>query len=951
MIQRKQSFLSFFSRDKVRPKIEKRDRTAAGNLITLESSNSNVIYRDARDQRKLNDNNSLSLSSREYHNVQSNTRNIPPNTSTQRRITTYDEYGSYNFEDQVAYQRNVKNSQQYNRDNKSSNFQNSKEKEYSRSNHNISYSTQFTTNLNNNNNDNIQNYNNNFIEDERGDVLDDAQQQEQRDSNNNNTYTRELPTHQVGELNRKLNETQTRYTKVTKSNTFRGKFMKYNKPARTKSDLSHLQKHKPKGRSTSNIYNAVNEEGQGVSNQLRYNTVNRKESMNKSFGDLKSNLYISTNKLHDGHSQYDFENRDFDDLEDEIQAAIDRPEMQQCGGLAKSYSDYTKRLLQITPRENRDASRDDRGSLGHATRSIKDVASLGAEIKIKTNADLAASAQPRHESADFELVGHISASGGIADNNKQFSKYVKKIKRRLTNAALRGSNMSLSKHTSDRDFQLKDRHGPADVLGQHHRNETFTDSSGIVENKTNEDRSSLEESQRSQLDDQHASPCLNHNIMMKRGNQSKAEVIKLQGSNIYHSNVELNRPLSSKHKSRSIGHLREKEADLRAAEQEDRNSHLGTRQDTINSRAKGNGASTRNIKIRNTNDYNPHAGKYKERDSRRRKDSHDSRRGKDRYNTTAEREYSKDYSSDDSNSSRSRTTETDDSDSGSGYSDEDEGIETRNRAKTSTHQTGSDRRRGQGKQVLNKSCHNLQSNHQTASGSPKPATITIAKSANVREKIMNFESYSNNNKTTDLNNTPGKEPASPASSHDQKVKNKILASFAKSNFKNNPNFVKRSITSISAKGDAVRSKYGNKGNTNQAAAGGGTNNAPSYNNPFGEKAEADKRQSIANGPSVTKRYSSSNQYRNFIKERFSPKSKLNAHTSTTITVGSPQLTPAQINEKIKKEIETNNKAQTQQLNLLMNKTMKWVMTQEFKKWLPEDMVEYKNDLLTIQMGH
>jgi len=49
----------------------------------------------------------------------------------------------------------------------------------------------------------------------------------------------------------------------------------------------------------------------------------------------------------------------------------------------------------------------------------------------------------------------------------------------------------------------------------------------------------------------------------------------------------------------------------------------------------------------------------------------------------------------------------------------------------------------------------------------------------------------------------------------------------------------------------------------------------------------------------------------------------------------PTLTAAQISEKIKKEIDVNSKT-TAQLNLLMNKTMKWVMTQEFEKYRDSD---------------
>ena len=619
--------------------------------------------------------------------------------------------------------------------------------------------------------------------------------------------------------------------------------------------------------------------------------------MNKSYGDLKSNLYISTNKLNDGRSQFDYaqeRDRDFDDLDGDIHGDI--------------HPDVEDQINQVNNQMNEFSGH-------HQHPQMQQCTGLLGRLHLSTTDSPASN---RKSEPEIQVI-HADST--------QFSKYVKKIKRRFTNAAnFRTSNSqsNLSRHHQN---HAQD-HISHDKLG--HRIETCTDSSGIVENKTNEDRSSLEESQRSQLDGDHhqnnynphshnaPSPRLNHNITLTRGNNSRAEVIKLQGSNIYHSNVELNRFKDSKHKSRSIGHLKDQDD-----RDHDRDIDPTTQsQDNVLQPNGFNGA-TRNIKIKNISSQQrqtfqtskPKTSRYRSRDDQKSRDR--------------DREHQNSYSSDES--SRSRSSYSDES--GSDYtSDEDEGIDTKRKEPQSKPPTGANKE-------LSRSSHNLEID-------------SLAKAANVKEKILNFESFSNNNKNTDLNNKLPentnkieKDKVSLQDSHDRKVKNKILASFAKSNFKNNPNFVKRSITSISAKGDVVRSKYANKGQD-------------SYNNPFAgaggavpEGEEKERKEGTDPTPN-TKRYSSTNNYRNFIKDRFSPKSKfLNANTSTTITVGLQQLTPAQINEKIKKEIENNNKAQSQQLNLLMNKTMKWVMTQEFKLWMPEDILEYKNDPLTIQMGH
>jgi hypothetical protein len=273
--------------------------------------------------------------------------------------------------------------------------------------------------------------------------------------------------------------------------------------------------------------------------------------------------------------------------------------------------------------------------------------------------------------------------------------------------------------------------------------------------------------------------------------------------------------------------------------------------------------------------------------------------------------------------------------------------------------------------AFNKSCQNIKS----------VDLVEDAKNVagNIKDKIRYFDD-STNPCTTKAENSVIR---SPTNSNDRKVKNKILASFAKSNFRNNPNFVKRSITSISAKGDAVRGKYA--GNTSGTAnrvvtrkliAENLNQQVPQISSPYDEALDRDtNRDNTPNEVSntittktititkvenptnatedkysgITKRYSSSNQYRNFIKDRFSPKNK--DTNKTTIQIGSPQLTTAQINDKIKREIENSHSRTAQQLNLLMNKTMKWVVTQEFKKWRPADVQEYKNDPATLQIGH
>ena len=114
-----------------------------------------------------------------------------------------------------------------------------------------------------------------------------------------------------------------RYQKIQKSQTFRSKFKKYNKPSRTKSDLSHVTRpNQRRGVSTSNIHHACQNE---ISNNLK-KSKNRSisnfenkiiQSNYQSYTDLKSNLYISTNKLNNGYSRCDLaqveQNFDFGD--------------------------------------------------------------------------------------------------------------------------------------------------------------------------------------------------------------------------------------------------------------------------------------------------------------------------------------------------------------------------------------------------------------------------------------------------------------------------------------------------------------------------------------------------------------------------------------------------------------------------------------------------------------
>lgn len=295
----------------------------------------------------------------------------------------------------------------------------------------------------------------------------------------------------------------------------------------------------------------------------------------------------------------------------------------------------------------------------------------------------------------------------------------------------------------------------------------------------------------------------------------------------------------------------------------------------------------------------------------------------------------------------------------------------------------------------------------TAKSKQKPTTKT--ESHNTEPKI---NSQSSN--TPKIIRSRNLTPKSPAISNDSKnLKTKLLK-----NFKSNPNFVKRSITSISAKGDAVRHRFqtqkllkkkaeeAGKSNTNshktagelfgdreilgdsqdkedddlfgmknqnQNSAGDNQPASINYNNPYAINAFANS--GLVTSSNNTKKYSSTalnaSTYRNFLKEKFSP--KINAYQKnlasgfSTITIGSPPLTASQIDAKIKKEIElhhqkhnlggglgqinSNNNSANQQLNLLMSKTMKWVMQQDFKKYMPEDIIEYRMDPLTLQIGH
>ena len=156
MIQRKQSFLSFFSREKPRPKVEKREASYHS------SNNVNVIYRHREGNLPLSttnqgntaspangraDNNSLSLSSKEY----SNRHGSPSRQHQQHRNTVYGDYGSYN---ESSYLQG-----------RASDLKDSRGKEYSRSNHNISYNYEQEQPRQHNSS--------RFVDDERGDVLDD----------------------------------------------------------------------------------------------------------------------------------------------------------------------------------------------------------------------------------------------------------------------------------------------------------------------------------------------------------------------------------------------------------------------------------------------------------------------------------------------------------------------------------------------------------------------------------------------------------------------------------------------------------------------------------------------------------------------------------------------------------------------------------------------------------
>merc|ERR1711981_328009 len=91
-----------------------------------------------------------------------------------------------------------------------------------------------------------------------------------------------------------------------------------------------------------------------------------------------------------------------------------------------------------------------------------------------------------------------------------------------------------------------------------------------------------------------------------------------------------------------------------------------------------------------------------------------------------------------------------------------------------------------------------------------------------------------------------------------------------------------------------------------------------------------KHLSLTNTQSNYKKEKSSSPYNNCSSPKTNSSSSNNHRTGPTFA-----LTPAQISEKIKRETDVNSRTAVQ-LNLLMNKTMKWVMTQDFERYRQYD---------------
>lgn len=170
----------------------------------------------------------------------------------------------------------------------------------------------------------------------------------------------------------------------------------------------------------------------------------------------------------------------------------------------------------------------------------------------------------RNKSFSHQLVKPVAVA--VKKEKSKSNNIYKKVKRKLTNAAER-TGLSSSKNDLSKDFSIMNNKHQYHAQSQNnfHNNETCTNSSGIVTHtdttKTNEDRSSLEESQAlnshydqtsfqsgqntntNTLSSGHHinfnphQQLLNHNIYMKSG---KKEIkINLQGNNINKSTNDL----------------------------------------------------------------------------------------------------------------------------------------------------------------------------------------------------------------------------------------------------------------------------------------------------------------------------------------------------------------------------------------------------------------------------
>lgn len=684
-----------------------------------------------------------------------------------------------------------------------------------------------------------------------------------------------------------------RYTKVSKANTFRTRFIKYNKPSRSKSEhVSRQDKLNQKNAvSTSDLAHAVDDSSQGqyfTNLLLKFNdtATHKSHHTENAIADLKSNFYISTNNLADGQSQQQFHNSITD----------------SSSNLQKTYSEYTKKLLQMTPRDvdmnkpiiyvkNKSASggffQRNFKNKSNSSRN-KELDSIGNTSNEKEGKSLDKFSQgdtySRNKNLSHLGVANLSSSPNNkhmdyenssterqARQNKQFLKYVQKLKRRLTNAALKGSNMSLSKQTSERDRVVCDNNN--------------SHSSGIVDPKNTID------------DSDHSSP----RGYTKNGNHYSG---RYKNPKLLHSSKKMCHSIPNLN-SEAAKNIQIEDAicnykykhdnkDYNTIQSCPRTTSLirkGSKSQLCDSNnnyslARLPNASTRRHQLRSNNHLSSYGLNRKDSDNEKNRES------------TPDDNYDEGIGIDDENSeSYYRRHTTDKYRKEKSLSRKDElSIEN-------------------GKNIEKKSLN--ESGHISGLKSQRDTT-SLENEQNDDKAVLN-----NGASTSQLIRKVSKSPPPNA-----RKCNILTFSNKQLGGKLNSNYVKRSVTSISAKGDTVRTKYGL--------------DSWGLNNPYGEVIVTQgSKNDLSNTKGdtgkynhITKLYSS----RNFIRERLSPKHN-NAKDNDN---QEGHLTAHQISEKIKREIEVNQTVRTtQQLNLLMNKTMKWVMTQDFQKYRVIDVAEHK----------